>query len=364
MSENAQKEKNKDNTNGMLKKIFNFLKGMPFSFILLGIISFACIVGSVIPQGQSIAYYMENFGARKGNLIIAFSFDDIFRCWWFIALAGLLCFNLILCSISRIKSVSAAWKRTKRIGIWGSWLTHLGLLLLIISFALSQYTSYEEEIYGIPGSSQPLGNTGLQIAIDSFDVRLRDDYTVEQYVAGLTVSNEKGEKQRGEASVNYPFKAFGYSFYQNSMGWANYVDIYKDGELVRTDLLCAGEYTYPDDFPALVIMFNKFYPDFAEKADGSFYTVTPLLKNPRSLYGIFYNGNLMSMDIVKPGELITVHNYGFVLRDPVQYTLIVGKTDPYAWTVLVAASVLIAGLVLSFYIRPWEENRRKDNGEN
>ena len=358
-----KKEKSTSDKNGMFKKIFRFLKGMPFSFILLAVIAAACVLGSVIPQGQTLSYYMETYGARKGNLIAAFSLDRVFSCWWFIALAALLCFNLILCSISRIKGVINAWKRTKSFGIWGSWVTHLGLLLLIVSFALSQYTSKEEELYGIPGSKQALGRTGLQVEIDSFDVLLRDDFTVEQYVAGLTVHNGSASLS-GEASVNHPFKAFGYRFYQNSMGWANYVDIYKGGELVKTDLICAGEYTFPDDFPSLVIMFNKFYPDFREAEDGSFYTETPLLKDPRSLYGIFYNGGLMSIDIVKPGELITVHDYTFVLRDPVQYTLIVGKTDPYAWTVGLAAAVLLAGLVLSFYVRPYEERKRKENGKD
>ena len=354
-------EQNSDK-NGVLKKIFRFLKGMPFSFILLGIITAACIAGSIIPQGQSLGYYMDLYGARKGNLIIAVSLDRVFSCWWFIALALLLCFNLVLCSISRVKGVISAWKRTKKIGIWGSWVTHLGLLLLIVSFALSQYTAKESEIYGIPGSTQSLGRTALEITIDDFDVLLRDDFTVEQYVAKLSVSNKDGEVQSGEAFVNHPFKAFGYRFYQNSMGWASYVDIYRNGELIKTDLICTGEYTYPDDYPSLVVMFNKFYPDFAEGEDGSFYTKTPLPNDPRCLYGIFYNGGLMTMGLVRPGEAIAVHEYTFVLRDPVQYTLIVGKTDPYAWTVGIAATVLLLGLVLSFYVRPFEENRRKENG--
>ena len=359
----GNEQTNTKNVNGMLKKIFRFLKGMPFSFILLGIISAACVLGSVIPQGQNAAYYMDLYGARRGGLIMALSLDRVFSCAWFIALAALLCFNLILCSISRVKGVVTAWKRTRSIGIWGSWVTHLGILLLILSFALSQYTSGEEEIYGIPGSTQPLGDTGLSVTIDSFEVKLRDDFTVEQYVAGLTVRNGKGESISGEASVNHPLKAFGFSFYQNSMGWADYVDIYKGAELVKTDLICTGEYTYPNDLPSLALMFNKFYPDFAQAVDGSLYTVTPLLNNPKSLYSIFYNGNLVSMDIADPGEAIAVHEYIFVMRDPVQYTLIVGKTDPYAWTVFVSALVLMAGLVLSFYVRPWEENRRKENGK-
>ena len=125
-------------------------------------------------------------------------------------------------------------------------MVHLGMLLLIISFAAGQYTSREETVYGIAGSTQPLGGTGLSITIDSFDVSLREDNTVEQYTAGLTVSDASGNSKSGTTSVNHPFDAFGYGFYQDSMGWAVYVDIYKSGVQVKTDLICAGEYTFPN----------------------------------------------------------------------------------------------------------------------
>ena len=352
----------KKDENGMLKKIFRFLKGMPFSFILLGIIIGACVLGSVIPQGRSVSFYMESYGATRGGLIIGLLLDRVFQSWWFLLLAGLLCFNLILCSLSRIKSVYGAWKRTGVFGIWGSWVTHLGILLLIVSFVLGQMSSKEAEVYGIAGSTQALGRTGLTVSIDSFEVRLRDDYTVEQYVAGLTISNDKGESVSGEASVNHPLKAFGYSFYQDSMGWASYVDIYKDEEKTGTDLICAGEYTYPEDLPSLVLMLGKFYPDFATGEDGSFYSMTPLPNNPRMLYSIYYNGSIIQMDLAKPGEYIPVHNYGFVMYDPTEYTLIVAKSDPYSGLVLASAVIVLLGLFMSLYLRPWEEKRRKENG--
>ena len=348
---------------GVLGKMFKFLKGMPFSFILLGIIILACIFGSIIPQGQTVNYYMEAYGASKGGLIIGLGMDHVFTAGWFLAIAGLLCLNLILCSVSRIGSILKAWEKNKSIGIWGSWITHLGILLLIITFIAGQMTASEEVVYGIAGSSQPLGNTGLTIDIDSFKVNLREDFTVEQYIAGLTITNEKGEKESGTASVNHPFKAFGYSFYQDSMGWANYVDIYKNGEYVKTDLICTGEYTFPDDMPSLVLFLQAFYPDFEDTAEG-FRTKTPLLNNPRSLYGIYYSGQLVNIDLAVMDEPIIVHDYSFVLYDPTEYTLIVAKKDPMAPFVGISALVVVAGLFLSLYVKPWEQKRRKENEES
>ena len=349
------------NRTGIVRKCLHFLSGMPFSFALLVIILAACAAGSIIPQGKTLSYYFETYGTSKGGLIVGLKLNDVFHSVWFLLMAGLLCLNLILCSVSRFGAILARWKKEKSFGVWGSWLTHLGLLLLIVSFTAGQFLAREEVIYGIAGSTQPLGRTGLSVTIDSFDVALRDDYTVEQYTAALSISDGKTVRS-GTASVNHPFDAFGYSFYQDSMGWASYVDILKDGQPVKTDLICTGEYTTPDELPALALYFNKFYPDFARAEDGSFISNTPLPNNPRCLYGIFYDGSLIAMNITAPGEPIEVHGYTFIMRDQVEYTLIVARNDPAAPAAAASALILVAGLVLAFYVRPWEEKRRKENG--
>ena len=322
-----------------LQSLLRFLRSMRFSFVLLFAIIAACIAGSVKP--------------------------GVFTSWWFLLLAGLLCLNLILCSVSRFPAILKAWKASgkKSIGMWGSWITHLGMLLLITGFVAGQYTSKEESFYGIAGSSQPVGNSGLFAAIDSFEVKIREDNTVEQYTAGLTISNAGGISKSGSASVNHPFEAFGYSFYQDSMGWATYVDIYKSEQPVKTDLICAGEYTFPDDHPGLVLMFNKFYPDLEKSENGGYISKTPLMNNPHSLYTVYHNGSVLGMGLAAPGTPVDAGDYRFVMRDPVEYTLIVAKKDPTVWLVGTSAVVLLIGLFISFYIRLWENRRTENNAE-
>ena len=366
-NETRQIQPQKQSCDGPLRKCLRFLRGMPFSFVLLFIIIAACVAGSVIPQDGANYTYIERYGPSAGRLITALRLDHVFTSWWFILLAALLCLNLILCSISRFGAVYRVWKAQERksFGMWGSWVTHLGMLLLIITFALGQYLTKEVVVYGIAGSTQPLGDTGLSLTIDDFDVALRDDYTVEQYTAALTVTDANGESSSGQASVNHPFDAFGYSFYQDSMGWASYVDIYRDdadtAAPVKTDLICVGEYTYPDEFPGLALLFNKFYPDLAQASDGSFYSATPLPNNPWCLYSVYYNGTVAAMNITQPGQPIPVSNYTFVMRDPVEYTLIVARSNPMVPFVAGSAGILLLGLLLSFYVRPWEVNRRKEH---
>ena len=327
----VNQESNKEGMRDSLRKALQFFISMKFSMFLLLVIIGVCVAGSIVSSPK-----------------------EYFRKWWVIALAGILCLNLFLCSVRRLPVSVRNYKRAQkhRIGAFGSWLCHFGMLLIIIGFVAGDFLSKEYVVYGIPGSYQPAGDSGLWIAIDDFDVLLRDDYTVDQYVVSLTVTDEDGRTVSGEASVNHPLSAFGYELYQDSTGWANYVDIYKDEEPMRTDIVCVGEYTYPDDRPDLQVLFNKFYPDLAKAEDGSFYSQTPLLNNPHSLFTVYYQGNIIGMDFTGMGAPVYINEYTFVFRDPCEYTLIVIRRDPTALFVGAAALMMLAGIFLAFYWRP------------
>ena len=116
-----------------------------------------------------------------------------------------------------------------------------------------------------------------------------------------------------------------------------------------------------DDHPSLVLLFNKFYPDLERAEDGTYISKTPLPNNPHSLYSIYYGGAVAGMGLAAPGTSVEFGEYRFLIRDPAEYTLIVAKYDPVSWLVVASALVLLAGLFISFYIRPWERKRNEKN---
>ena len=317
----------------VLKKCFKFLKSMKFSVLILAVMIAACVYGSL------------------GH--------DVYHKTWFLVMAIILCINMMLCSISRFPAVLKAFRVTgcKKFSVWGSWICHLGIFLVIIGFALGQQLAEEYEVYGIAGSSQVIPGTEYTLSIDSFDINMRDDFTVEQYIAGLTMTDGNGNKVSGTASVNHPMEAFGYSLYQDSTGWANYVDIYRDGQLQDTDLICVGEYTYPLDNPTIVLQLNRFYPDFVDGGQGNYYSKTPLLNNPMSLYSIYYQNQMLEMNFSDLKEPISVDNYEFMLHDPTEYTLIIINHDPTALFVGIAAGLVLIGVFMAFYLKPYEEKK-------
>ena len=392
-----------DKPQSFLRRILRVLSGMRFSVVLLALIITGCVAGSVLPQGNERAVDAL-FGSVGTGIVRALMLDRVFTAPWFLVCAALLCLNLLLCSILRFPPIlkktrrfrnparvpedaSASFaiplekpadlarlgfKNVRRVpgkdgaerqvsamraaGFWGAWLCHLGILLVIVAFAAGRRMSREWVIYGIAGSEQPLGDSGYSVRIDDFRIRLREDSTVEQYEADLVVSDAAGESVSGTASVNHPLSAFGMDLYQDSTGWACYVDIAdtgKEGDEGKTDLICTGETAWPDGEPGLQLLFNKFYPDFARE-DANLVTRSPLPENPRMLYSLFYQEKMLTMNLTEPGAPIQAGRYVFTMRDPVPYTLIVARRDPTAALAGAAALILLLGIFLAFYVRPQE----------
>ena len=345
----------------LLKSIWKFLSSMQFAIILLVILIAACAVGSFVTQGQSYSWYAAAYGERAAGAILALRLDDAFHSWWFIVITAFLCLNLLLCNLLRLPSMI---KRTRRIpggrdavrrkaGIWGAWICHLGVLLIILGFGFGQMLKQEYTVYGVPGESKAIGDTGYIITIDSFDIDLRDDDTVRQYTAGITVRNAaRAESESAEISVNNPASLFGMRFYQNSTGWAADVHVTKDGEPLQDEVICAGDYIAVKDKPELVIYFNAFYPDYELKEGVGPSTKSSKLNNPAYLYSVYYREQMLGMNALLADEKVTIDEYAVTFSDPQNYTLIQIKRDPLTPVALLGGLVTLLGLFIAFYIKP------------
>lgn len=381
-----------------LKKTGRFLVSMKFALIILVIFALVCIAGSVIPQGNIEAVYKEAYPGTYG-LILAIGLDDVFHSWWFVVLTLILCVNLLGCNLVhfprilknmrsksyrdyhptetlelredpeelfrdmgfrrmecyRMDGVECRYGIRNRIGFWGAWLTHLGILIIMMGFALGQMFTVKYTVYGVPGQEKPVGDTGYALRIDDFIIGLREDDTVEQYTASLTLTNSAtGEHWSGESSVNHPLDLQGYRLYQNSTGWAADVVIYENGEFLQQELLCAGEYMTVEDRPDLQIVFRSFYPDYVLGADGTPATASDRLNNPAYLYLLYYKGEVLGMNVLQSDQRITVSDYDIIFTNPRFYTLIQIKHDPFTWLAGIGGLVLLIALFIAFYLRTEE----------
>ena len=386
------------------KNPLKILFSMRTALLILFLLILACVAGSVIPQNEIEAFYTASYSERAGWLILLLGLDDVFHCPWFVALTLFLCVNLLGCNLLRFPALIrqmktgytlerrlSGWDGTpdatlasepealfqrmgfrsvhashrddgeyryavrNKLGGWGAWLTHLGMLIIIVGFALGQMFTVKYTVYGVPGQTKPVADTDYALTIDSFTTELREDETVEQYTSQLTLTNiATGVSRGGETSVNHPLSLFGMKLYQNSTGWAADVQIWKGEELVQHGILCAGEHVPVEGQEDLVLAFNAFYPDYVTDEMGSPATASSQLNNPAYLYTLYYQGRVLGMNVLKSNERITVEDYSIIFTEPQQYTLIQIKRDPFTWIAAVGGVIILLALYLAFYLRTEE----------
>ena len=387
-----------------MKKIWKFIGSMKFAITLLLILAAACTGGSFITQGQTSAWYASHYSEQAAAAIILFGLNDVFHSWWFVLITLFLCLNLLLCNVIRLPGLWSRWKNgfsaEKRVlsdgsqigtcsgdtaglfpslgfrnvqegttpdgrkyryaaknkaGIWGAWICHLGILILIAGFGIGQMVKKEYTVYGVPGQSKAIGDTSYVLTIEDFQIDLRDDDTVEQYTASLTVRDvPAGTSRTAQVSVNHPAVMYGMKFYQNSTGWAANASVEKDGEIIQQDIVCAGEHLAVEDMPGLIVMLDAFYPDYVRDAAGNMSTRSSALRNPGYRYSAFYQGSLIGWNVLLEDDVITIDDYTVRFSDPQPYTLIQIKRDPMTMTALVGGLLIVLGLLLAFYLQPRE----------
>lgn len=390
-----------------MKKILKFLGSMGFAISLLTVLAAACVVASFVTQGQSAAWYAQIYGEGTAKLIVGLDLDDAFHSWWFLTLTAFLCGNLLLCNLTRLKPLIARTKREgdpraalsgpadataegvtdplplfgklrlpkprayaregkkvlfsckNRAGLWGPWVCHLGILLLIVGFALGQFTHQEYTVYGVPGDTKPIGDTGYRLTIDDFEVKLRDDDTVEQYVAKVSVfrdpqgSTTVPDSKSATVSVNHPARLYGFKIYQNSTGYAARISVDEAGTPLQTTVVCAGEGIEIADAPGLRVYLNAFYPDFYLQPGVGPTTLSGRMNNPAYLYSITYESSMVGMNYWQEADgPITVNDYTITFSEPQSYTLLQVKTDRFQGLALLGGLVTLLGLILAFYLLP------------
>lgn len=386
------------------KKITSIFFSMRTALILLGLLVAACVAGSVIPQQEITAYYTGYYPERVGMLILLLGLDDVFHCWWFIVLTAFLCLNLLGCNMIHFPGLVRQMKQgfsldrclnsgakkcdavmegepealfqalgfhsiqsetrggrgyryaiRNKIGIWGAWLTHLGMLIIILGFSLGQMYTVKYTVYGVPGTVHSVPEEDLTVIIDDFHVNLREDETVEQYTSTLTVEKGKsGDAVTGTASVNHPMNALGMKFYQNSTGWAARVMVFKGEEALQDQVLCVGEQVHVAGIDDLVLSFRAFYPDLAYNESGMPVTASSQLRHPGYLYALYYQEGVLGMNVLEDGSKITIDDYSIIFREPQSYTLIQIKHDPYTWLAGIGGIIICIALLLAFYVRTEE----------
>lgn len=90
--------------------VFSFFSSVKLALFTLFLLAVTSIIGTVIPQKESVEWYIQNYSETTARIFQVLSIPDMYNSWWFLGLLGLLSTNLIICSIDRFPGV---WKQVK-----------------------------------------------------------------------------------------------------------------------------------------------------------------------------------------------------------------------------------------------------------
>ncbi len=92
-----------------LSGLRRFFASVKLTVVLLLSLAATSIIGTIIPQKESPAAYLGEYGEFLYTVFSLFDFFDMYHSWWFQFLVLLLAINVVVCSLDRL---SVTWKMT------------------------------------------------------------------------------------------------------------------------------------------------------------------------------------------------------------------------------------------------------------
>ena len=377
-----------------MKKVYDFLRSMRFGILLLLLIAACSVVGTVIPQGREAAWYAQNYTDIHATLL-TLGMDRVFQGWFFITLLVLLCLNLSLCSILRVRGFEKSGDliaraaalpsvekldavqlesvrkhlltqrcREQKIGTasvysknlfgrFGTFITHLAILLTVIFGAAALYAPAVVDRSCLPGEALEMED-GTRIEVQSFHIE--NELGELDYESVLRVTLPDGRQSDWQAvSVNHPLSFGSYKVYQQTYGTA--------GSLTTRNTASGGEDSFVLTEPCFLttdgmngLWFEALYPGYIRGEDGGFTLITSTsgsYTDPVDQILIAADGEYTPV-LAFPGEELTVGDMEYTFNEPIEYPgLRIKRTPPLVNALLLLAfALMIAGLTITFFLQP------------
>lgn len=91
--------------------VTELFSSVQLTLIIISLIVVASILGTIIPQGQPLDFYVSRYGQANTIILETLGMFRLYSSLWFKALLLLLCLNIIFCSLVRIPSLILILKK-------------------------------------------------------------------------------------------------------------------------------------------------------------------------------------------------------------------------------------------------------------
>jgi cytochrome c biogenesis protein len=403
-----------------MKALSDFFTSVKVAIVLLIILICASLLGTLVPQQRSAAEYQARYG-QLAVLLQRLQVTDLYHSVWFVALLLLFSLNIIVCTLVRLvpklrrafrpsldleakalrtlkikvqlklgPPLDAAGReiraelarrryrvreksgdrqtailgRKKTLGLFGSDVVHLGILIILAGGITSGLAGVRQNLTLSENETVEIPGVGFSVRLDKFTTEFYRNGSVKDWKSLLTVVEAARPAYQKSVEVNHPLSYRGYVFYQSAYGWdwdhpALEVWIKKknDSAYLQKVSLRVGEKA---DLRAegLNLLAVRFVPDFVldEKNQPATRSLEP--NNPAAYLEAAKSGQKVFSGWVfsKFPDFTRMHStketdFTFELKDvqAPQYSVIQMAKDPGVGLIWVGSALVMLGLLLAFY---------------
>lgn len=381
------------------ERIWRAFSSMKLGLALLGIIALVAGIGTIVPQLEQAPEKAKQLGQIWQWMGITHLYNTV----WFRLLLGLLCINLIVCSIQRLKGIylrtfklkppatleqvpvkirltlkgesaqlresvqtvlkqkgyrfslsnqSDSWSFIaikRRLGNWGSLITHLSFVVLVIGALLGSLLGFKGYFMEGAGTTIPIQGIHLSkgkvsetfsVRINSAEDRFLPNGERDNWYTDMSILENGQEVSRQTLSVNHPFKYHGITFYQAN--FANGVSFTVDMKGKKTSVVLHDQGQSYFQAPGTELyLVTAIQPSSSQKADVLYQVYKGAEEKP------IQAGQLTT------GQTIDVQGtYQLTFNGLAGFTGLQVKKDPGVAIIWLGCALLVVGLILAFYWQP------------
>ena len=104
--------KSKERNKGLIDLFWSLMESMKSAVLLLIILTIVSLVGVLLPQflpngftGSLPELYLSKYGSVVGGIFVFLGLDHVFTVWWYYLFLMLLCLNITVCSVKRLRVI-------------------------------------------------------------------------------------------------------------------------------------------------------------------------------------------------------------------------------------------------------------------
>ena len=405
------------------RSVWTFFSSVKLAIVLFILVTLASIVGTLIPQGREAAEYAARYGGLS-KLFASLQLTRLYSSGWFLALLFLFALNTAVCTLTRLgpkwrrafgpaegtdarslaamktsarlrlalplaaardrvagelrarryrleESASAGGAvllaRKRRLGLFGSDVVHLGLLVILAGGLVSGLGGRRADIALVEGQTVPVPNASFSVRLDKFETEYYPGGAVKDWKSTVTVLENGAAVATRVVEVNHPLTHRGFSFYQQRYGfdWRRAgltLELRKrdDPAFSRSVPVRVGERAEVGDPDVSRVAVREFVPDFILGEGNRVQSRSQEPRNPAALVEAWKGEERVFAGWIfaKYPDFNQGHGEGrppapvsVVLKDyrPAPFSVLEAAKDPGANLVWLGCALVTAGFFLAFY---------------